>query len=96
MNRARSLVDGTDWDAAEFGAKDLLRRARHRGKLHCLGCGQPAVFKTGTGVRAPLFRGNPQSELCVAERAVDRISVPATRRPSGMRNRISLHPSSEH
>lgn len=55
MNRARSLADGTDWDAADFGARDLLWRARHRGMLHCLGCGRPAIFKEGTGVRAPFF-----------------------------------------
>jgi hypothetical protein len=58
MKRAKSLVDSTDWDVTEFARQNPERRDKHRGKLQCLGCAQPAVFKMGSGKRRPFFAAN--------------------------------------
>ncbi len=54
MKRAKSLLDGHDWDAQEFSQKDDQWQNRHRKMLVCLSCNAPAVHRAGSQ-RKPSF-----------------------------------------
>lgn len=55
MKRALSEVDGKDWDATEYAARDETWRYTRRQALRCLGCGEPAFFRAPTSTRRPSF-----------------------------------------
>ena len=54
MNRAKSLLDGRDWDAEEFSQKDDQWQEQHRKMLVCLSCNAPA-FHRASLKRKPSF-----------------------------------------
>jgi hypothetical protein len=58
-----SEIDGKDWDAAEFAAREEAWRSSRRHCLSCLGCGEPAFFRTQSNDRRPSF-GARHSRNC--------------------------------
>lgn len=55
MKRALSLVDGHDWDAGDFAAKDDDWKNARRRCLTCLACGERATFRAASLKRPPTF-----------------------------------------
>lgn len=68
MKRALCLVDGTAWDAAEFGSKDETWQERRRRQLACLGCGGRAIFKAGSR-RVAFFAARHRQDCPLSTRA---------------------------
>ncbi|WP_247040669.1 hypothetical protein [Arthrobacter rhizosphaerae] len=69
MKRAMSLVDGKDWDATEFGAREESWRRSRREHLTCLACGEPAFFRAESGDRRPTFGARHNSTCTFVVRA---------------------------
>jgi competence CoiA-like predicted nuclease len=61
MKRAKSLLDGRDWDAQEFSQKDNQWQNDHRKELACLSCNAPAVYRAGAK-RKPSFAAQHHDE----------------------------------
>jgi hypothetical protein len=55
MKRALSLIDGKDWEASEFAAKDQSWKTARRRYLACLACGERATFRAASRKRPPTF-----------------------------------------
>jgi hypothetical protein len=51
MRRAMSLVDGQDWDATEFAAREESWQSSRRSHLTCLACGEPSDRRPSFGAR---------------------------------------------
>jgi hypothetical protein len=55
VKRAMSTLDGKDWDAAEFNARDPAWKNAQRRYLTCLACGGRAFFRAASTARRPAF-----------------------------------------
>lgn len=61
MKRAKSLLDGRDWDAQEFSQQDNQWQIDHRKMLACLSCNAPAIHRAGSE-RKPSFAAQHHEE----------------------------------
>jgi hypothetical protein len=69
MKRAMCEVDGQDWDAAEFAAREEAWRSSRLSHLSCLACGEPAFFRSESGDRRPTFGARHSSSCAFVARA---------------------------
>ena len=65
VKRALSEIDGRDVEATEYAAKDEAWQNTRRHGLKCLGCGEPAFFRTPTDARRPSFGARHNSTCAV-------------------------------
>jgi hypothetical protein len=69
VKRAMSLVDGQDWDATEFAAREESWQSSRRSHLTCLACGEPAFFRAESNDRRPSFGARHNSNCTFVARA---------------------------